>query len=152
MRPTFHLIRFLMLALLIGLFRVNTAQAQVPGTIAYQGYLTDTSGDPLDGTVNLAFRLYDAPTGGTAAWAESQLNVPVSDGVFSVQLGRVESLSGVAFEQPLWLAVHVNEGNELSPRVALTAAPYALSTRGLRMIPGDGDDDAPSIIAGDASN
>jgi hypothetical protein len=147
-----HPTRTGLLLLLAALLCALPVQAQMPETIAYQGYLTDTDGAPLDGSVNLNVRLYDASAGGTALWTEDQLGVPVAGGVFSVQLGQEEPLDGVAFDQPLWLAVRVNGGNELAPRVPLSATPYALGLRGLRVIPSGDDDDAPNLIGGHINN
>lgn len=53
-------------------------------TINYQGYLTDSSGNPVNETVDMAFRIYSVETGGEALWGEIQPGVPVTDGLFSV--------------------------------------------------------------------
>jgi len=47
-----------------------SAQAQgVPGSIAYQGKLTDAAGQPLpDNAYQVQFRLYTVQSGGTAFW------------------------------------------------------------------------------------
>ncbi|MDZ7338121.1 MAG: hypothetical protein ONB30_06260 [candidate division KSB1 bacterium] len=101
------------------------AWGQIPQTISYQGVLTDATGAVLpDGNYNLTFRLYDAATGGTALWSEGQL-VALSKGIFNVTLGSVVPLS-LPFDKPYWLGVTVGGGAELSPRIALTAAPYSL--------------------------
>ena len=51
----------------------HIAQAQIPQTLSYQGVLTDDLGNPVaDGTYDLGFSLYDALTGGTALWFETQ--------------------------------------------------------------------------------
>ena len=39
--------------------------ADIPKLINYQGMLTNTSGEPLDGTFDTFFRIYNAPTGGS---------------------------------------------------------------------------------------
>lgn len=118
-------------------------QAQGPETIAYQGYLTDADGTPLDGTADLTFRLYEGATGGSALWEEAQSGVAVSGGVFAVQLGSVAPIEDVAFDRPLWLALRVDAGEELAPRVPLTAVPYSLRAGSL--------DDA-ALEAGDNVN
>ena len=41
------------------------------GTIAYQGRLANASGNPLTGTYNMSFRLYNASSGGTPLWTNS---------------------------------------------------------------------------------
>jgi hypothetical protein len=103
-----------------------TARADVPHLIRYQGQATEANGVPLEGPYTLTFRLYPAETGGTAAWMETQLNVPLAGGHFSVLLGQVQSLTGVDWTQPLWLSVQVNTEPELSPRQRIASVPLAL--------------------------
>ena len=117
----------LLVSLLLGFF--STAHAQVPATIAYQGYLTDADGTPLtEASATLTFRLYDATTNGTAQWTETQVGVPTNQGVFAVQLGSVEPLTPSLLGAPLFLSVAVGDVSteELAPRVPLTAVPYSL--------------------------
>ena len=62
------------------------------GTIAYQGRLADSAGNPLTGTYNMIFRLYNVPTGGAPLWEEQWTGsngVRVSDGLFNVMLGSL---------------------------------------------------------------
>lgn len=102
------------------------ALAAVPRTIAFQGFLTDTGGQPLESVVNLDIAVYNAATGGTALWTETHTGVPVSKGVFAVALGSVSPLSdAVANKSPRFLGVRVNGEAEL-PRTELRATPFAL--------------------------
>lgn len=55
------------------------------GTLAYQGRLANSSGQPLTQTVNMSFRLYNAATGGTPLWTEQWT------GASSVQVSIVVS-------------------------------------------------------------
>ena len=126
MKPmTYSFSRTLLVLLMAGLLGTTAAYGQT-ATMAYQGYLTDTDGTPLSGTVNLSFALYSSAGGGTAIWEESQTSVPLSDGVFSVMLGGVKPLTDVNFDRPLYLGITVNGGNELAPRVRLGVAPASL--------------------------
>ena len=99
-----------------------------PNTLSYQGYLT-AAGTPINSPVNLTFKLYTAATGGTAFWTETQSSVPVNKGLYSVILGNSASLSGVAFDAAYWLGVTVNTDPEMTPRQALTSAPYAFRAK-----------------------
>jgi hypothetical protein len=111
----------------------GTSVADVPQTMSYQGVLADGSGVPVpDGTYNLTFRLYSVAIGGTPLWSEIQALV-VEDAIFNAILGSVTTLN-LPFDNPYWLGVSVDGGAELTPRVALTTAPYAFRTRY-----GDGD-------------
>jgi hypothetical protein len=98
--------------------------AQPPYTMNYQGYLTDSSGNPLNGTYDLAFRLYDAPSGGNMEWGtEVHNNVQVTNGIFQVALGSNLDLEPNVFDMALYLAVRV-EGTWIG-RQPLRTVPYA---------------------------
>ncbi len=104
-------------------------RAQVPQTLSYQGVLTDVGGAIApDGNYDVTFRLYSAASGGSLLWVESHTGanaVQVVRGGFSVTLGSLSPLT-IGFTAPLWLGIQVGADPELSPRVALTASPYAL--------------------------
>jgi hypothetical protein len=98
--------------------------AQVPQTLNYQGILTDVNGEAVsDGSYEIIFNLYDQASSGNDLWSEHQ-TVAVQDGVFSVILGIANPID-VAFDRPLWLAIRVNGGTELSPRIELTGSAYS---------------------------
>lgn len=105
------------------------ASAQVPQTVSYQGVLTDVGGAIApDGTYDVTFSLYSAASGGSLLWAEPHTGangVQVVRGGFSVTLGSLSPLT-LGFSAPLWLGIQVGADPELTPRVALTASPYAL--------------------------
>lgn len=67
---------FFKLTVLLSLFMATFAFGQIPQTMSYQGVLTDANGNPVNGSVSLTFKLYDAATGGTNPWEETQ-NVDV---------------------------------------------------------------------------
>ena len=102
----------------------TVVDAAVPHLIRYQGSLIDTQQVPLEGPYTLTFRLYDAATGGTNVWEETQTNVSLTKGQFSVLLGQVTPLD-LAFDKDLWLSVEVNHDGEMSPRQQLSSVPYA---------------------------
>jgi hypothetical protein len=104
--------------------------------INYQGKLMDSSGSAVsDGTYNLEFKLYTASTGGSPIWTETRTTsnrVQVTTGLFSVLLGSVASLSGVDFDQDLYLTVNVGGTDvtpswdgEMNPRKKLASVPRA---------------------------
>ena len=55
-------------SLLVALLAFPTLANAVPLQLAHQGRLLDTEQAPLDGTHDLTFRLFDAPTDGTLLW------------------------------------------------------------------------------------
>ena len=65
----------------------NCLAAAVPTEIHYQGRLTDGSGNPIDGSVNMQVKLYDAPTGGDLLYQESIGSVQVNEGVYEFTFG-----------------------------------------------------------------
>ena len=97
--------------------------------INYQGKLTDASDDAVtDGDYDIVFNLYTAATGGTAIWTESHTagsDVTVTNGLFSVMLGSITSLSTVNFNQTLYLGVTIEADDEMTPRKTLGAVPAA---------------------------
>jgi hypothetical protein len=102
----------------------GVAGATPPSTMSYQGVLELADGSPVaDGDYDLTFRLYDASSGGTVLWTETQ-TLPVEDGIFNALLGAVTPLT-LPFDISYWLGVQVENDPELTPRVALASAPYA---------------------------
>lgn len=99
--------------------------SSVTSSINYQGRLTDSSGNPLNGTYTLTFKLYETTTGGTALATDTHA-VTVTDGLFSttINLGT-SSFDGRA----LWLGIKVGSDPEMTPRQELRPVPYALGLR-----------------------
>src|SRR5262245_12876 len=72
------------------------AQGTPPAFVDYQGVVLDSAGAPLAPDVAgapvpinyaMEFKIWDASSGGNLVWAEKQ-NVTVSNGKFSIQLGK----------------------------------------------------------------
>lgn len=101
------------------------ASAQSPRTISYQGLLNDTSGEPVpDASRTMTFKIYNIDSGGSALWTESK-SVATVNGVFNTILGSDTPISGVDFDQDLWLGTTVAADGEM-PRTKLAGVPYAL--------------------------
>ncbi len=103
-----------------------SVDAQVPHLIRYQGQAVDSKGVPLEGPYTLIFRFYDAGTGGTKLWEETQVNVPLKNGYFSVLLGQVTPLTSMDWGKACWLSIQVNTQPELTPRQQITSVPLAM--------------------------
>ena len=90
--------------------------------LSFQAALTDTNGDPLPGsTVDLDFRIYDGTTHGFIEGPGLMSGVPMTGGIVDVQI----PIDGTGFDgRALELSVRV-DGELLSPRIPLTAVPYA---------------------------
>jgi hypothetical protein len=110
--------------------------------INYQGKLTNKQGAPVeDGGKCMKFRLMDAETGGNEVWSEdwttSTEMVITTKGLFSVMLGKHNSLSNVNFFQPLYLEVQYDPGCDgtyeeiFSPRKPLGAVSASFEAKKL---------------------
>ena len=107
------------------------ASHAVPGAISYQGTLTDASGKPITGNVNITFRLYAVPTGGAALWTEARTGanaVPVSNGLFNVLLGSLTPIPASVWNNAnVYLGVQVAGDTEMTPREVINMVPFAMS-------------------------
>lgn len=113
------------LIVLTVLFLTTSIFAAVPSGISYQGYLTDDTGTPIDGTTNIIFQLYSVESGGSAFWSEMHLGTAVTNGVFSVILGEQTPLN-LDFSTDYWVGITVGGDSEMAPRVKFVAVPTAL--------------------------
>jgi len=99
--------------------------ADVPQRINYQGYLTDSAGNPVDGNVNVTFSIYDVATGGIVLWSENQ-SVQVINGLLRTQLGKNTSLPSNLFDSAnRYLEIKVG-AETLSPRQQLISVPFGI--------------------------
>ena len=101
----------------------------VPVTTGFTARIADANG-PVDGLVNLSFKIYDAPTGGTMIWEEMHTGVLADQGLVFVALGGISpstnGLDASVFDGGArFLEVSVN-GDVQSPRVPMLSVPYAV--------------------------
>jgi hypothetical protein len=104
---------------------VLQAAGVVSSSFNYQGRLTDTSGNPLDGSYSMRFRIYDQLSGGTLLWDSDAKTVAVSQGLFSIDLSPPQDIFN---GQSLYMGTRV-QGVDLTPRRQILPAPYALGLR-----------------------
>lgn len=112
----------------VDLGRVAAPVASLGTAFTYQGYL-ESSGSPVNDTCDLQFKLWDALNGGAqVGQTQTSTNVAVNGGLFTVQLDFGSAFDG----DTRWLEIAARcpagsgSYTTLSPRQALTAAPYAL--------------------------
>lgn len=115
------------LVLLLTLFSFP-AHASVPDNINYQGYLTDSNNNPINGTTNITFSLYSVKTGGVPLWADA-VPVTISNGLFTVMLGGTIPFPATLFDTPLWLGINVEGDGEMTPRTELNSSAYAFHAK-----------------------
>ena len=122
-----HCSRIPVVATVLILFLVATALAFGPTTVSYQGRLTNSVGQPLNGTFQIKFAIY-ADAGGPfpAGWQETQ-SVTCVDGFFTVQLGATTPINMIALSYPQqYLGITVGTDPELVPRNKLAASMFSL--------------------------
>ena len=113
--------------LVLALGGTASAQGLVPEVLPYQGLLSDAVGAPVNGQVDLTFRLYSQALGAVPAWTEQHLGVDVVDGVFSVYLGEDIPLVGSFRDgSTKYLGISVGIDVEAGPRQNVGSVPYAL--------------------------
>ncbi|HSQ75374.1 MAG TPA: hypothetical protein VLT13_07440 [Bacteroidota bacterium] len=118
MKRTCFLLVMLLITSVIG------AWAQIPRLLSYQGMLLGTNQQPVaDGKYAVVFTLYD--DAGTTVWTETHTQMPVGGGMFNVALGSVNPFS-IPFDKPYFLGIKVGSDPEMTPRVPLMSAPYAI--------------------------
>ncbi len=109
--------------------------------INFQGKLTNPDGTNVtDASYSIVFSIYAAGSGGSAVWTETQSTVVTVSGIFQVSLGSVTALPGsVDFNSSsLWLGIKVGTDLEMTPRIQMTAAPYAFNSDKLNGISSTG--------------
>lgn len=103
------------------------AAGQVPRVISHQGLLNDNTGVPIsDGSHDVTVRFYTTDSGGDAIFEETQ-DVSTTSGLFSILIGLNQPLE-LEFDQQYWVGFSVDGGEEMSPRIPLTASPYSLNS------------------------
>jgi len=131
-------------------------QPQSPSAVAlgsaftYQGQLKNSNA-PVNGSCDIAFRLFDAPSGGNQNTFPITQTLALANGYFTTMLDfGAAPFNGDA----RWLDMQVrcpSGTGAFTPltRQALTAAPYALALRGLRT---EQTASSPNIIGGYSGN
>jgi hypothetical protein len=128
------ILTFIVLSIFI--FSFSISEAAINKQINYQGKLTTASGVAVtNGTYNMEFALYTVASAGTAIWTETRTTTDkgqVTNGLFSVLLGEVNPLTGIDFNQTLYLGVNIGGtgipgwDGEMTPRKKLGAVPTAI--------------------------
>ena len=104
---------------------VNVAAA-LDDVIPIQGRLTDNHGNPINGTRQVVYTLYDAATGGNVLCTDTD-NVTAVNGLFNGQMDYCSA--GDLNGQQVWLGIKVGGDAEMTPRQKIYAVPYAWSLR-----------------------
>lgn len=133
---------FLLLSTIVLFFYATSSNIQkveaaegIYETINFQGKVVNSDGTNVtDGSYDMVFTLYDAASAGTNLWSETwnsgTSQVTVTDGVFQVALGTHTTLSTEDFNSDLlYLEVNFNSDGAMSPRIRMSAVPYAFNSQ-----------------------
>lgn len=114
---------------------INAASADVPGEIAFQGFLTDADGTPKSGTFEMKFELFDAESeGNSLGWSETQ-EVSVGEGLFNVFIGAGSPINPLLFDgNPLFLEVSV-AGETMDSRLEIASTAYCFTAQTALNVP-----------------
>lgn len=137
----------LFLVSLVCLLVATRAMAATDSTVNFQARLMTAGGGIVpDGNYNVEFKLYNASTSSGSSqgsctgdanclWTETRTGanqVRVANGYLTVSLGSVSSFPAINWDQGLWLTMNIGGTSgspvwdgEMSPRLQLTAVPYA---------------------------
>ena len=87
------------------------ASPAAPQMMNYQGQLSDSGGNPLNGAYSITFGLYNGPSEETAFWTETHTTVSVANGLFNVLLGSSKPLNRESCRS-LYSTSHQNSQDE----------------------------------------
>lgn len=137
-----------LLSIVFLIISISLSQASVPSLVNYQGKLTAGDGGCVNDTVRMTFSIYPDTVGSPADWSETQTQVVVRDGVFSVLLGSVDSIPTWVFDGSVkFLGVQVESDPEMTPLRPIVSCGYAFRSQTAdtadfaRTGPGVADDD-----------
>ena len=97
----------------------------VPSVLHHQGRILLSDSEPLSGSAETTFTLYNAAVSGSAQWSET-LTLVYDNGYYTVELGTSSSFDMSIFNtNDLYLGITLTDHEEFSPRSKLTSVPYA---------------------------
>jgi len=113
---------------------IKLTEAQVPGTLSYQGLLVKTDGTPVsDGNHTVKFDFYIVATAGTAVLSRGPFTVTTYKGMLTFILGSGTPTGNDALPEALGASQHyievIADGVALTPRAQLTTVPYAIKAQ-----------------------
>lgn len=101
-------------------------QAQSPQTFNYQGILRDDTGQALHATeVDILLRILSDSPDGQEVFSETHQTETNAFGLFNLQVGSVNSLEGIAWDQGIYF-MEVSVDGQLMGSSQLISVPYAL--------------------------
>jgi hypothetical protein len=103
----------------------SISMAAIPYQINYEGFLKDSAGTPISGSLSATFNIYPALTGGAAIWTSVQ-TLTVDSGIYSANLSFTASDFSTVFDgSTRYLGIVIGTGSEMTPRLPIISVPYA---------------------------
>jgi hypothetical protein len=103
--------------------------AQAPALINYQGRLLDGT-NLVNGTTNIVTSLYTAVSGGSPIYVETNQNVVIVDGLYTLCIGDEAAGIENALTNSYTIYLEIEIGTQtLVPRERIQSAPYAIHAR-----------------------
>ena len=108
-------------------FAVRVDAKGVPLTMTNQGRLFDVNDQPIEGSLNVLFSVYDSPTATVPIWSE-QHDVTFDNGFYSVSLGTTAPFDTTnIFQGSLrYFGITIGTDAEMTPRSVIQSVPYAM--------------------------
>ena len=122
---------FIFLGMLLIVFASTSFGVDVPKTINYQGMITDSAGNPLEGVHNFVFRIWNHPTSGTVKWYENYFGLTVENGLLNVVLGKTTPID-LDFTEDYWMSISV-DAETITERIEMTSSLYALRAHSAKL-------------------
>jgi len=117
---------FIIAGVIMVILFCSVLSAKIPHRINYQGKLTTASGGCVNDTVQMTFSIYPDTLGSPAVWTETQTQVAVKEGVFSVLLGDIDSIPVFVFDgSTRYLGIQVESDPEMRPLKPMVSVGYA---------------------------
>ncbi|MEK7602721.1 MAG: hypothetical protein AAB459_00560, partial [Patescibacteria group bacterium] len=135
----------------------GVASAATSSTMNFQARLLNSSGNTVsDGSYSIEFKLFNASSSSGSSqgscvgdancvWTETRTGantVTVTNGYFSVNLGSVTAFGAISWDQEHWLTMNIGGiggptwDGEMTPRIKLTAVPYAFRAGSVQGVAG----------------
>ncbi len=115
-----------------GIIAQEIQKSKLPGTIAFNGMLTDDFGKAFeDNFYDFTFSLYSQSDPNTPKWSEVHKKVLVKNGEFDVVLGKGTTPNPFSFEidEGYSLGIRINNEKEMSDRFKFLNSPYSLGAK-----------------------
>jgi len=112
------------------IFLVNISFCAISDYITFQGKLTDSAGESLDGSYDIRINFYEVASGGSVVWFVEVSNVSVESGLYSIEISTANGL----FNKEYWVEIGIKPAGssneyEYFSRYRLTSGVYAIRSK-----------------------